>query len=537
MLPQAPKLPFPLVAAILAVAAIPGLLEQARDVDVLLYAAAAARANASGSLPYVSAWIEKGPLAMGLYQAIDALFGRYCFPALGLTWLSLAIAGAWLARALAREAGAAGWDGWAALFFAVSIGAVGGTLNTEVPALVLDALALLVWCRSLRPGARVGRAAAVCGIAIGCAFLCRQNALALVPVLAALEGWMAARGLRSRRDAARSAGAIVAGAAAPFALTAAVYAAAGAWAPFAFCFWGYNTDIYVAATKIDLARLLRIPWDVVSAFLWPARTTAALAILGAIAALARVRRAQTLSRECAVAAALAAVAAASLIAMIPGLRFFTHYAAMALPFLCALGALGLAALSERAAPRAGLVVALVAFSLGIELAPAGWLDAGSRLAAWWDRGGFHRLGDPIEWPGRDEGMVEAARFIRGSGGPGDRVFVWGMRPHVTVYADRLPATRFVTCTFLTGLVPWERVAPAEDTTRWIVPGAWDRLAEDLARERPEWIVDASHDHLFGDGAYAPGRFPGLASALARDYTEALTTGERDRLVVWRRVRE
>ena len=83
----------------------------------------------------------------------------------------------------------------------------------------------------------------------------------------------------------------------------------------------------------------------------------------------------------------------------------------------------------------------------------------------------------MEWPGRDERAVDAARYVREHSASEDRVFVWGMRPHVLVYADRILATRFTTSTFLTGLVPWERVAPFEDTSRWIVPGAWDRLVE------------------------------------------------------------
>ena len=84
-----------IAALALATAAViswlPALIDQARDVDVLLYAAAAARANAAGSLPYVAAWIEKGPLAMGLYQVLFALFGAYNLAALALAWLALAL--------------------------------------------------------------------------------------------------------------------------------------------------------------------------------------------------------------------------------------------------------------------------------------------------------------------------------------------------------------------------------------------------------------------------------------------------------------
>jgi hypothetical protein len=130
-----------------------------------------------------------------------------------------------------------------------------------------------------------------------------------------------------------------------------------------------------------------------------------------------------------------------------------------------------------------------------------------------------------------------ARYLLDHGSSEDHVFVWGKKPHVYVYSRLVPATRFVTCTFLSGLVPWERVAPYEDTSRWIVPGSWDLLIEDLDRDAPRWIVDASQDHLFGEGAYAPERFPRLAGYLEAHYEKVWEIGEKDRMVVWKRLRE
>ncbi|HVQ35755.1 MAG TPA: hypothetical protein VMT33_07060, partial [Candidatus Bathyarchaeia archaeon] len=241
---------------VLMATSIPGLVAQARDVDVLLYMAAAARANAHHALPYSVAWIEKGPLAMAAFQLVGT-----SFPALAILWLACAISGARLAAALAREAGANWADGWAALAFAIGIGAVGGSLNTEVLALVPAAAALLLWCRrapAWQPG-----------LLIAAAFLCRQNAGALLPILMTLEvvrggGW---------RNAALLAGSF----ALPVALTMGLYAAAGEWSAFAFCFWKYNTSIYLAATHVTRDRILRIPWDAFLNFLWPVRTTALLA--------------------------------------------------------------------------------------------------------------------------------------------------------------------------------------------------------------------------------------------------------------------
>lgn len=511
-----PRLRFPLVCALLTLFAVPAVIEQARDVDVLLYMAAAARADAAGALPYTAAWIEKGPLAMGLFQGVAAVFGPGSFPGLAIVWLALALAGAWLARELARQAGAGWSSGWAALLFAVSIGAVGGTLNTEVPAMVLIAAACLLWLRG---------SPFTAGALVGAGFLCRQNVGIVWPAIVLLEAAYALGGRRRIAEAMRAGALVTAGLALPVAATAVLYAATGGWEAFRFCFWDYNAEIYLAATSVSAGRLARIPWDAAVSFAWPIRTTAALALVGAAAAFRKNRA----------AAAMAVVAAALCAAMVPGLRFFSHYAAVVVPFAAALGALGLEAVLARAGRRGTLALALVACSLGIELADRGWLDAGSRLRSWLDRGGWRRLADPLEWPGNDEAVLPVARFVRERSGPGDRVFVWGMRPHVPVYAARLHATRFTTCTFLTGLVPWERMAPYHDTTRWIVPGAWDLLARDLEAERPRFIVDASQDHLFGEGAYAPSKFPVLQAILDRDYERVFTSEGRDRFVVWQRL--
>lgn len=510
-----PRLPFPLVLGLLAILAIPACLEEARDVDVLLYMASAARANAAGALPYGAAWIEKGPAAMGLFQGIAAVFGRSSFAGVSLVWLACAAAGAWLARALAREAGATWADGWAALFTVVSLGAVGGTLNTEVPAMVLAAAACLAWLRG-RP--------LVAGLLASGAFLCRQNAGVLAPALVLLAVLAVTAGDTTPRRGVRSGALVVAGFLLPAVAVAAVFALAGDWKAFLFCVYGYNAGVYLAATHVTAARLARIPWDVVVSFLWPMRTTAALGVAGAIAGWRGSRPARS----------LAIVVLALLAAMVPGLRFFSHYAAVAVPMLAALAAIGLEAVVARVPGRAALAIAVVAFVLGTELADRGWLDTGARLKAWIERGGYRAIADPLEWPGRDESIVPVARYVRENGSPDDRVFVWGMRPHVPVYADRLAATRFVTCTFLTGLVPWERVGSSEDTTPWIVPGAWELLARDLDHEKPAFIVDASQDHLFADGAYAIDKFPVLRDAIARDYERVFTSAGRDTFVVWKR---
>ena len=527
--------------------------------DVLLYSAAAVRANALGALPYEAAWIEKGPAAMGLFQALFALFGAYNFAALAGAWLALTLTTAALVGSLAEEIGPPGAGGWAAALFVVSIGAIGGTLNSEIPAAAAAAGSLAAWFRSHRSASPSGAIlwTGLAGLLAGVAFLCRQNAGALLPILLVAEAWRALRGASCFRIAAARAAAFAGSFVALAAGTVAIYAARGSLGSFAFCFYTYNRDIYVAATRVDAARLLRSPLVAAENFLLPIRTAAVAGFAGIVLAIAGFRRGASgrgPAREPALV--VVAVAAGLTASLFVGLRLFTHYFALVLPFWTALGGAGVATLAgaggagplvadssrepgfsrravRRLTARRIAVAGVLAISLLVELRGRGIVSS-ARMFVRLARTGWAAFSDPVRWPGADANCAEAAAFIRRNSTPEDRVFVWGMRPHVLAYAGRVQATRFTTSTFLAGLVPWERSAPEEDTTRWIVPGSWDLLASDLAAEKPRFIVDASMDHLFGMGAYAPDRFPVLAGFLNRGYERAFETGEGDRLVVWRR---
>jgi hypothetical protein len=502
-----------LLAAAVLIVAVPVIPEQARDVDVLLYMSAAARAHAEGALPYVAAWIEKGPLAMAGFQALEAAFGPYPILAVFVAWLALAMAGAFLVRALARELGAGPWPSLASgLVFVVCLPSVGGTPNTEVPALVAATASALAWLRSREGGPR---GAIVAGLLASTAMLCRQNAGVVWAVLAVAD-LIAGRPRRALW--------LSAGFAAPVAAVVGVFAGAGAWEAFRFCVWDYNREVYIAATHVTAERILRTPLTAWENFLRPVPAAAFAGGAGILLALARIRREPA-------AAIVALLALALTLAMFPGLRFFSHYFALALPFWAALAGWAISRVPGRGRKLAAGVVAALLLLQAWGLA---WGRGIERTNARLRASGSDALTKGVFWPGRDGLAADAAGWLRSRARPGDRLFVWGKRPHLYVYSGLVPATRFVTCTFLTGLVPWERVAPYEDTTRWIVPGSWDLLLEDLERERPRFVVDASKDHLFGDGAYAVDRFPRLKAFLDAGYTIAYETGTGDRMVVWER---
>lgn len=267
-----------------------------------------------------------------------------------------------------------------------------------------------------------------------------------------------------------------------------------------------------------------MPLDAATNFLLPVRTVGFAGLIGLVLAW---RRGTDTRRVTALAAA------ALFLSLFAGLRFFSHYFALVLPIWAALAALTVDALFRirRREVRIAALTLLIG-SAGAELAMRPVLPGLRDLAVWVRDGGALRPTDLRGWPRRDGLAARAAAWIRERAAPGDRVFVWGMRPHVPAYAGLVPATRFVTSTFLTGLVPWEQIGPAEATRKWIVPGSWDLLMQDLERERPRFIVDASVDHMFGEGAHAVEHYPMLRDYLRDRYEQGLEAGDMDRLVVW-----
>jgi hypothetical protein len=101
-----------------------------------------------------------------------------------------------------------------------------------------------------------------------------------------------------------------------------------------------------------------------------------------------------------------------------------------------------------------------------------------------------------------------------------------MNPAMYYFCERPPATRFLTAGFLTnfsGGRPERQVA--EDLA---VPGAWDQFVQDVARTRPEIVIDDSGPAA----AYRPARIPRFEEFLRANYREV----SRDRhMIIYRRI--
>src|SRR5690606_15608084 len=115
--------------------------------------------------------------------------------------------------------------------------------------------------------------------------------------------------------------------------------------------------------------------------------------------------------------------------------------------------------------------------------------------------------------------LPVSNFIRRHSSPADRIFVWGFNADIHLFTDRAPASRYLFCTFQTGLVPWTNLDPAIDTSYAIVPGAIENLLADLRRTAPLFIVDCSAGPHRSFAKYPLRKFPALNSFVAERYVE------------------
>lgn len=120
---------------------------------------------------------------------------------------------------------------------------------------------------------------------------------------------------------------------------------------------------------------------------------------------------------------------------------------------------------------------------------------------------------------QDDPAMKISDVIRDHVSDDDSIFVWGFNPDIYYYSGTKPASRFVYCTFQTGLVPWTNVAPEVDTTYAIVPGAMDDLLADLEFSAPRVIVDCSDSSYRHFDKYPLSKFPRLETWIDEQYRE------------------
>jgi dolichyl-phosphate-mannose-protein mannosyltransferase len=431
----------------------------------------------AGVPPYSLAYNLKLPGIYGAYALILAVFGQT--PAAIRTGLILTTSATTVATYLlgARLGGSAVGVAAAAVFAALSLNPkmLGIAAYAEHFALLPVVAGALVLWRGGRDWRPIGLL--TCGILFGLGLLIRQSAGlfvvgAVVYLFVARGGGIAEHPRVGRRGAIAV---LLAGAAAPLALTCLALWAAGTFRT--FWFWVFTYARYYQADPAtgwsNLARTLGAV----------APSTSVVLALAAVGLGAVIRDPNRDRRTFVVA-----FTASALLGTMMGLQFRLHYCLLAVPALAVLSGIGLVALGGLLAtqPSRALRWALPC-TLGL-VALAQPLYASRAVLFELGPGEISRA---IYGRNPFPESVEVARYIREHSDAGDRVAVVGSEPQIYFYSARRSATGYIYTYPLMELQPYapamqremikeiEAAAPrflvfVSATSSWIVRPGSDR---------------------------------------------------------------
>ena len=364
--------------------------------------------------------------------------------------------------------------------------------------------------------AAIKRPGFVRGLGVGALFglstLCKQPGLFDWAVSLVLIGLLLfARPAAQRGALLRLAGGSVTGLVLLAGLTFGYFAYRGAVPDLVYYAWTYNNQVYVPAIPLA-ARLLTMR----EPFFLAAQHAPAVLLLGLCGALVlpvlAIRGLFRWPVEIALLPwlALGWTAAGILACSLSG-RAFSHYSIQVIPGLSLVCGWVLVAGWDWCVgrKRAWRLAAMALLALAVA-------DTGGRIA----RRVRTTHPEDYEW-------TACMRVVRQYTTPNEHVFFWGFTPDCYVHVRRLPATRFVYTTFLTGLIPWANIDPLIDTKAIVTPGSWDQLQEDFRRNPPAMIIGTGS--VREQNKYPLLDQPRLWSLVTRDFAEVnvVTGGFRD----------
>lgn len=392
----------------------PGFAASVLDPDEGLYLLQAV-AWLRGGWPYLAVWDMHPVGAPGLLALPVALIPSPLL-AMRLAGVASVAATAVLLRLLVMRLGGDAVAGFAAglLYIAHSLVLGGLATNTEIlfaPFMVGGALLLLG--EALRPAPPRPAVVLAAGLVLGVALWVKQvvglEASALWLTMIGVAAW---RGRLGIGRLLLLAVVFALGCGLPTALTAATYAALGAFDEW----WRSNVLVLLNYSAIEDGSpgLRRGLAAVLGFLLWP---------IGAALLLLLVPRRRRLHA----ALLLPWLAAASVQAIAP-LKFFDHYFLMLLAPLCALAALGLAAAARHAVRLPHRAAAVLLLAIGIASLPV----ATTLLP---------RLGTGFGWRLPDP-PAQVAAIARANLAPGEAMWVVNWHPVTYVLAGHAPPTRF-----------------------------------------------------------------------------------------------
>jgi 4-amino-4-deoxy-L-arabinose transferase-like glycosyltransferase len=483
------------------------------NVDESIHAAVAQRLLDGGSL-YQDAIDQRTPVSYYFFEAVFAIFGRKDL--VGVRAIVAVMIGltAALVFALGRRAPSRTTAWWSVLLFvALSTNLLGPSdayaANTEwFVILFTSAGACCLWL-ALEKNARW--LAFVSGGSFALGFLSKQPALldALPPLALLVYGaWLKTW---TRSTGVRMAIWYAAGFAAVLAATVAHFAWHGTLGPAFFYTWRYNVQFYgPEISSLDRALTLLVPFRLLThTYPWLLLVSVGALLAAAVRLVQFSPAANQRSGNPWILFVLLWFAS-SLAGATAGGRGFEHYYIQWIPAASLLAAWALGSLTEEFLRRVKTPrKSLQAFS---------WC-ATVLLAL----GAVHLVARPVltrrpPAPPPDPAL-RASEFIRAHSLRAETIFVWGYNPDIYLYSQRRPASRFVYCSFLTGLIPWTNLAPEKDTSYAIVPGAMEELLADLQKSQPAFIVDCSAGPHRRFEKYPLANFAPLRAYVAEHYVE------------------
>jgi 4-amino-4-deoxy-L-arabinose transferase-like glycosyltransferase len=202
----------------------------------------------------------------------------------------------------------------------------------------------------------------------------------------------------------------------------------------------------------------------------------------------------------------------SFVPVITGGKFYGHYFIQLLPALCVLASGPTATFMEKFRCSESGVLRRITFALiiaGIIVPSAGFFIA--RIEA--DRI-YSATGE--ENPKK---YIAIADYIRENSDEDDTIFVWGFATPIYFFSNRLGASRFLWCDWLTGRAPGTDAAkdPDFDSSAHITPGSWELFFEDMDRNRPVYFIDTSPGDHHDYGKYPIDKFPALKAYLDENF--------------------
>ncbi len=456
-----------------------------------------------GGLPYVSS-LDTKPLGIyWFFAAIFYLFGRNNMIAVHVVTALWVAATALFCYLIAKETYSRRAGFWAALFYAVfSAAYVPKFIATSITIVMMLPLAASIYCILIWERRQQGGWMFASGLLWGIACLFKYQAG--INLLVAGAYLILARPILKKGSGIRIGELVlfVAGGAAVGALFALYLYSIGVWDDFVF--WsigGSNAYIEHGTNLTPFWKNLSVRGGSFVA------STLLIWILAAAASIRMIRDDFIAGTEKERPVGRHLILIWLLLSIIPvctGGKFYDHYFIQLLPQLCALG--GGAAAASMARPRRALTWLIIA---GMLIPSAGFFAA--RLAS-------DRIYDALGEENPDEYRA-IGEYIGERTGEGDTIFVWGFATPVYFFSNRLGASRFLWCDWLTGRVSGTPQAkdPSFKTLRLMTPGSWNVFFEDMEKNRPAYFVDTSPGNHHDYGKYPISGYPALSDFVRRNY--------------------